>query len=595
MEAKLRLRDLLLAAAALLPLAAEAQTPPTPTYTAVILNPQTGIPGASTDGKCWTQTDGLHCQYNGGPHGPFIPAGSVIPLTIGNTTISGGTTGRVLYDNGGLLGELTAAQLTADINAFSSSLSGAAPASGGGTANFLRADGTWATPAGTGVTATGSPASGNLTKWSGANSITNGDLSGDATTSGTLVVTVAKINGATLGTTTATSGNLLIGNGTQWATQAMTGDATITSGGAITLATVNSNVGSFGDGTHVGAFTVNGKGLITAASSVAISGAPPSGAASGDLSGSYPGPTVAKVNAVTYPSGPSANTVPVVTSATSGGTVTYEAVPNAALANSSMTIAGHSVSLGGTQAIACADLSNGATGCSTATGTSGATIPLLNGANTWSGVQSVNSGDLALKGATSGTITLNAAATAGTSTITLPGGTTDFSATGGTSQFVKQASAGAAFTVARPACADLSNAATSCSTDTTNATNITSGTLPIGQLPTTLVDSKCVTWDSTLAVTAQTIEYAIPWTSYTVTKMQSAVSGGGSYSVAAKINGTNITSLSAVSVSGTSNTNTSATGANTGSANDQITIVTSSPSGTINQSYVCLVFQHSAN
>lgn len=35
---------------------------------------------------------------------------------------------------------------------------------------------------------------------------------------------------------------------------------------------------------------------------------------------------------------------------------------------------------------ACADLSNGATGCSTATGTSGATIPLLNGANTWSGV-----------------------------------------------------------------------------------------------------------------------------------------------------------------------------------------------------------------
>lgn len=38
-----------------------------------------------------------------------------------------------------------------------------------------------------------------------------------------------------------------------------------------TLATVNSNTGSFGDGTHVGSFTVNGKGLITAASSTAIS------------------------------------------------------------------------------------------------------------------------------------------------------------------------------------------------------------------------------------------------------------------------------------------------------------------------------------
>ncbi len=36
---------------------------------------------------------------------------------------------------------------------------------------------------------------------------------------------------------------------------------------------------------------------------------------------------------------------------------------------------------------ACADLSNGATGCSTAIGTSGATLPLLNGTNTWSGTQ----------------------------------------------------------------------------------------------------------------------------------------------------------------------------------------------------------------
>jgi len=56
--------------------------------------------------------------------------------------------------------------------------------------------------------------------------------------------------------------------------------------------------------------------------------------------------TVGKVNGVTYPSAPSANTVPVVTSATSGGTVTYEAVPNAALANSSITIGGASTALG---------------------------------------------------------------------------------------------------------------------------------------------------------------------------------------------------------------------------------------------------------
>jgi len=104
---------------------------------------------------------------------------------------------------------------------------------------------------------------------------------------------------------------------------------------------------------------------------------------------------------------------------------------------------------------ACADLSNGATGCSTATGTSGATIPLLNAANTWSNTQSHNSGTLLLKGAVSGTTTLNAATNAGSTTLTLPAGTTDFTATGGASQVVKQASAGGAFTVAQLAPTDL--------------------------------------------------------------------------------------------------------------------------------------------
>jgi hypothetical protein len=41
------------------------------------------------------------------------------------------------------------------------------------------------------VTTTGSPASGNLSKFSGSSSITNGDLTGDVTTSGTLATTLA--------------------------------------------------------------------------------------------------------------------------------------------------------------------------------------------------------------------------------------------------------------------------------------------------------------------------------------------------------------------------------------------------------------------
>jgi hypothetical protein len=44
--------------------------------------------------------------------------------------------------------DLTATELTAELNAFTDTLKGLTPASGGGTSNFLRADGTWAAPSG---------------------------------------------------------------------------------------------------------------------------------------------------------------------------------------------------------------------------------------------------------------------------------------------------------------------------------------------------------------------------------------------------------------------------------------------------------------
>jgi hypothetical protein len=50
------------------------------------------------------------------------------------------------------------------------------------------------------VTTTGSPASGNLATFSGASSITNGNLSGDCTTSGTLAITCTETNGTAFGT-----------------------------------------------------------------------------------------------------------------------------------------------------------------------------------------------------------------------------------------------------------------------------------------------------------------------------------------------------------------------------------------------------------
>lgn len=69
-------------------------------------------------------------------------------------------------------------------------------------------------------------------------------------------------------------------------------DFTLNSDSSTSLTTVNSNVGTFGSATQVPQYTVNGKGLITAASNVAITGAVPGGAAGGDLGGTYPNPTI---------------------------------------------------------------------------------------------------------------------------------------------------------------------------------------------------------------------------------------------------------------------------------------------------------------
>jgi hypothetical protein len=66
---------------------------------------------------------------------------------------------------------------------------------------------------------------------------------------------------------TLASGDIFVGNGSNVATAvAMSGDATLSNTGALTLATVNSNVGTFGSSTSIPTFTVNAKGLITAVS-----------------------------------------------------------------------------------------------------------------------------------------------------------------------------------------------------------------------------------------------------------------------------------------------------------------------------------------
>lgn len=70
---------------------------------------------------------------------------------------------------------------------------------------------------------------------------------------------------------TLTSAHLFVGNGSNVATDvAASGDLGLSNAGVFTFNTVNSNVGSFGSSTSIPSLTVNGKGLITAASGNAV-------------------------------------------------------------------------------------------------------------------------------------------------------------------------------------------------------------------------------------------------------------------------------------------------------------------------------------
>lgn len=98
----------------------------------------------------------------------------------------------------------------------------------------------------------------------------SGSLAGDVTgTQGS--TTVGKINGSTLGTTTATSGNLLIANGLTWSTQPLSGDATITSGGVLTLKNTGT-AGTYGSATNIPVVTTDAQGRVTGVTNTAISG-----------------------------------------------------------------------------------------------------------------------------------------------------------------------------------------------------------------------------------------------------------------------------------------------------------------------------------
>jgi hypothetical protein len=106
------------------------------------------------------------------------------------TTISTSTfLGRATAGTGNVE-NLTATQATSLLNTFTSSLKGLVPASGGGTTNFLRADGTWAAPSGGGGGTTLPDQTGNTGKFLGSDGTnlywSNATIPGAVIATGTL-------------------------------------------------------------------------------------------------------------------------------------------------------------------------------------------------------------------------------------------------------------------------------------------------------------------------------------------------------------------------------------------------------------------------
>jgi hypothetical protein len=154
------------------------------------------------------------------------------------------------------------------------------------------------------------------------------------------------------------------------------------------------------------------------------------------------------------------------------------------------------------------------------------TIPVLSsttGNITTVNASTVNANNFNVAGATSGGVIIKSPAIAGSNTLTLPAGTTDFSATGGASRVVKQTSIGGAFTVAQLAASDLSNGTTGSGGGVVLATG--------GTLSNPIISGSGVNTGGALGFSAGTLNYGDGATNHVLVSTDQAVQVNGKISV----------------------------------------------------------------